>query len=96
MLLTSGTASITGHESRHLDDPEAQLAEIWRNLNALQQQTGAARPTAMRVYLRRASDLAMARDFLAASLPADVAPLFLQADICRPELLLEIESVYRF
>lgn len=96
IMLASGTASITGHKSRHIGDPQAQLEEIWRNLQALQQQTGATRPASMRVYLVRESDYAIARDFLAAKLPDGVAPIYLQADICRPELLVEIESVYHF
>jgi len=34
-LYISGTASITGHESRHPDDPAAQLEETLVNIKAL-------------------------------------------------------------
>lgn len=96
VLLASGTASIVGHETRHLGDSNGQLEEIWRNLEALRQHSGATQPTAMRVYLRHASDLAIARDFLTERLPTTASAIYLQADICRPELILEIEATYRF
>lgn len=95
VLLVSGTASIVGHQSRHIGNPNDQLEEIWHNLEALQQQTEAHRLSALRVYLRRQSDYATARGFLAAHLPSDVPVLYLHADICRTELLLEMEAVYR-
>lgn len=94
-LFVSGTASIVGHRSEHPGDPEAQLAETWRNLEALSDAVEGAEPEALRVYLRRPADLPVAQRFLAERLPAACAVLYLQADICRAELLLEIEGLYR-
>ena len=56
-LLVSGTASIVGHESLHLGDPEAQLEETARNFEALVEsamQADIGRPRASRVRSRRA------------------------------------------
>lgn len=93
-LLISGTASIVGHESRHAGDLEAQLHEVWRNLECLRERAGATRPLALRIYVRREADYPAIRDFLAARLDPDVVTLYLHADICRAELLVEIEGVY--
>lgn len=93
-LLVSGTASIVGHASHHVDDLDAQLAETWRNLESLRQTAGATHPIALRVYVRNEADYPTIRDFLDARLDGDVATLYLLADICRAELLVEIEGVY--
>jgi len=101
-LLASGTASIVGHVSQHPGDPAAQLAESVANLSALLAE-GAARAgvafepsgcEALRVYLRREEDLAAATAVIAASgLPPDRV-LYLRGDICRRELLVELEGVF--
>lgn len=93
-LLISGTASIVGHESLHTGDLEGQLQETWRNVSCLRDRAGTTRPIALRVYVRRAEDYPTIRDFLNAHLPADAAVLYLLADICRAELLMEIEGVF--
>lgn len=93
-LLVSGTASIVGHASRHPDDLQAQLAELWHNLESLRQAAGATHPIAMRVYIRHRADYPTIRAFVAARTPSNMACLYLLADICRAELLVEIEGVY--
>lgn len=94
-LLVSGTASIVGHESRHPHDTRAQLHETWHNLEALREAGGAAEPTALRAYLRRPRDYPMVRAFLEQRLGPAPPVVYLQADVCRAELMLEIEGVYR-
>lgn len=101
-LLASGTASIVGHVSRHPGDVRAQLEESLSNLDALLEQ-GAARSglrygrsgcEALRVYLRHARDADASRAVLAgAGLPAERV-LHLRGDVCRAELLVEIEGVF--
>lgn len=101
-LLASGTASIVGHVSQHPGDVRAQLQESLANLDALLAE-GRARAgqryarsgcEALRVYLRRAEDLDIARDVVAGSgLPA-ARVLYLRGDVCRRELLVEIEGVF--
>lgn len=93
-LLISGTASIVGHESRHHGDLLGQLHETWRNLECLCESAGVSQALALRVYVRHEADYPAIRAFLTPRLPADVPVLYLHADICRLELLLEIEGVY--
>ncbi|HER34173.1 MAG: hypothetical protein JXJ30_10805 [Halothiobacillaceae bacterium] len=105
-LFISGTASIVGHASQHPGDVRGQTDETLANLVAVldtanTRQPRRARPfafdrrTVLRVYLRDPGDLEAVRDRLAIGLEAPVAILFLQADICRSELLVEIEATLR-
>jgi len=102
MLLVSGTASIVGHESVHPGDTVAQLHETLDNIDALLRRAGdvAARPvphlgpdSLLKVYLRHASDAARVERSLRERVGEDVPVLMLAADICRSELLIEIEAV---
>lgn len=94
LLLISGTASVVGHESRHRGNLGAQFAEAWRNLEALSaiaaQRGGGGRLAALRVYLRDPSLLPE----LMRLLPREVPQVVLQGEICRPELLVELEGVW--
>ena len=49
---------------------------------------------ALRVYLRHASDLEIARTILAASPIPQACVLYLRGDICRRELDVELEGVF--
>lgn len=96
-LFISGTASIVGHASRHHDDAAEQLEETLRNLAALTAHAYKQRATPpgkelLKVYLR---DPAL-REPVAARLAEthpDCDVIYVAADICRRELLLEIECV---
>ena len=101
-LLIAGTASVVGHVSAHIGEPHAQTLEILHNLNALTAQTerlhGIARgqwheQALFKVYIRQPEHFARIRDILTAQLPAHAQVLYLQGDMCRSELLLEIEGV---
>ena len=98
-LLISGTASIVGHASQHPNDTLAQLGETLLNLKALveharQQRsvTAADSPLLFKVYVRRTEDFEPIASRLEAAFPTD-RMIYLAADICRRELLLEIECV---
>lgn len=102
LLLVSGTASIVGHESMHPGDTVAQLHETLDNIDALFRHAGdvAARPvprlgpdSLLKVYLRHASDAARVERSLRERVGEGVPVLMLAADICRSELLIEIEAV---
>ncbi len=100
ILFISGTASIIGHESRHPGDVGAQTAETLRNIQALlgeANRTGVARfdlaSLACKVYVRDAADLPAIRAHLARALGERARLLYLQADVCREDLLVEIEAV---
>ena len=101
-LFVSGTASIVGHESRHPGDPAAQLAETLRNLRALIEDTardtgarfdGLAGVSHLKVYLRDPAFLPLVHAGLDAVIAPGVPRLILRADICRTDLLLEIEAL---
>lgn len=103
-LLVSGTASIVGHASLHVGDCEAQLTETLQNIQALLDQPALPRRRALaelgadgcfKVYLRRSKDSGHIRRSLADRLSPESPVIFLEGDICRGDLLLEIEAVIR-
>jgi len=102
-LFISGTSSIVGHESLHTGDVCEQTRETLRNLDAViaaAHLRGTARFALDRmhctVYLRHADDASVVQAVLAAELGAASPALreasFVEADICRPELRVEIEA----
>jgi chorismate lyase/3-hydroxybenzoate synthase len=103
-LLVGGTASVAGEDSTHLGDLDGQLEETALNLASLvQSATGAppdggpepalARFEHLRVYHPRAGDAGYLREALGARFPAVARLELVSSDLCRPELLLEIEGV---
>jgi chorismate lyase/3-hydroxybenzoate synthase len=100
-LFISGTASIVGHRSVHLGDAAAQARESAANVAALvaaandATAAGAYSPGALKykVYVRHESDLPAIRAELTRGLRAGHPITYLKADICRSELLVEIEAV---
>jgi len=98
LLLTAGTSSVVGHRTAHADDVAAQLDETLVNLDALARAAGAAGLAVfdrLKVYLRRRDDYALVAARLARELPR-AQTLFLESDICRGGLLVEIEAVGAF
>lgn len=103
VLLISGTASIVGHASLHEGDALAQTDETLVNLDVLlhRAHTAGHLPTSrlgpeslLKVYLRPGIDAAAVERHLRERLGA-VPTIVLAADICRAELLIEIEAVQR-
>ena len=100
-LLVSGTASILGHESVHPGDVVAQTLETLVNIQALlreaNRRVGEPRyvPECLKykVYVRRARDLPAVQGALAAAVQPQAPVVYLQADICRDDLLVEIEAI---
>ena len=98
LLFVSGTASIVGHQSLHLGDVRAQVEESVANIEAVlqsaNQRAGTQRWTlealAGRVYLRDPGDLIAVQALLQSRGMTQFS--FVQADICRRELLVEIEA----
>ncbi len=101
-LFVSGTASIVGHASVHLGDVVQQTQEALRNLHAVLDAAHAATPArfaldqfAHTVYVRHAADLdavrAVFEQAVGADSPAARGAVYLLADVCRSELLVEIE-----
>jgi chorismate lyase / 3-hydroxybenzoate synthase len=100
-LFISGTASIVGHETIHPGDVVAQTRETMINIGALLDEAnrvvGAARYSLeglqLKVYVRKPSDLAAIEATLAQLLKPAADIVYLQADACREDLLVEIEAV---
>jgi len=100
-LFVSGTASIVGHESAHAGDEREQTRETVRNIRALiasaNDRVGGERYLLERlrykVYVRRAEHQPSIDRELRREVGSAARVLYLQADICRHDLLLEIEAV---
>ncbi|MCA1779838.1 MAG: pteridine-dependent deoxygenase [Xanthomonadaceae bacterium] len=100
-LLISGTASVVGHDSAHVGDVLAQTDEAASNLDALLAHAAAAlghpglarfnTNSLARVYLRHAADWPRIEQRLRKRWP-ELRFCGLQGDICRSELLIEIEA----
>ena len=102
-LYISGTASILGHETRHVNKPGEQLDECLNNIDILiaeaDRETGlgikdASELTGIKLYLRNQDYLEETIDHLKKRLGDKVKLMVLHADICRGDLLLEIEGFY--
>lgn len=100
VLFISGTASIVGHETVHEGDVVAQTAETLRNLEVLVEQANrrsaiggfAVRDLRMKIFVRHPEDQVAVADTLQCQLGSDLDVVWLRADICRAELLVEIEA----
>lgn len=97
-LLVGGTASVVGEETRHPNDVEAQLAETACNLRALLTAADADHATAksVRVYHPRSEDETVLRTTVGERLGTTAGIELVQAELCRPELLVEIEALYTY
>ena len=102
-LFISGTASIQGHESMHVGDVRRQTEETLLNIAALleaaQRQASVSVPIdalCCTVYLRHREDWAAVLDVLQRRIGphshAVRTAVVLRADICRADLLVEIEA----
>lgn len=100
-LFVSGTASIVGHETLHRGDVVAQTRETVVNIGALLEEAnrivGSRRYSLnslkLKVYVRAPADLPAIRATLSQLLQPTASIVYLQADVCREDLLVEIEAV---
>ncbi|WP_254048251.1 hypothetical protein [Uliginosibacterium sp. TH139] len=100
VLFISGTASILGHESVHPGDVAAQTQETLRNIEAVLSEANrrarhgsfAARDLTLKVFVRHAADVVAVQHVLETELGKDLNVMYLRADVCRAELLVEIEA----
>lgn len=99
LLFISGTASIVGHRSVHIGDVVAQTEEAMRNVEAVMAEARrlASDPLPAlgglnyRVYIRHAGDLDAVRSVLRRWI-GDAPLACVQADVCRSDLLMEVEA----
>lgn len=96
-LYISGTASIVGDATRHAGNFGKQLTEALDNIEALLEVANARSPTALRLtclrfYVRDAAHEPLVRE-VSAKRFGNIPVLLLEADICRADLLLEVEGL---
>lgn len=100
VLFISGTASVVGHATLHPADVVAQTRETMANIkavlveaNRLSSQSGFdLAGLHYKVYVRHPADLAQIRAELNHCIGDTPKAVYLQADVCRQDLLLEIEA----
>lgn len=98
LIFVSGTASVVGHESVHHDSAEQQLRETIENLDVtiaaaaatVGRKASVQDLTVSKIYVRSA---AIDDALISAVRKRFPFSMLLQSDICRLELLLEIEGV---
>lgn len=94
LLLISGTASIVGHVTIHPDQKAGQLTETLANLAALLQAAGGqASYQALRVYVRHPEDWPSLAPLCREAFGPAVPLVPLQGDLCRSDLVLEIDGL---
>ena len=100
-LFVSGTASIVGHQTVHAGDVIAQTRETVTNIRALVVEANriagaprfATEELRYKTYLRRPGDVESVGAELAETLRPVAPIMYLNADVCRSDLLVEIEAV---
>jgi chorismate lyase/3-hydroxybenzoate synthase len=98
-LYISGTAAIVGHVSHHHDDLPAQLDETLTNFASLLEAAGIpvgahfGGHSVLKGYVRNGSDAGAVVARLRERLPASTPVLLLHGDVCRRELLIEIDGI---
>ena len=98
ILFLSGTASIVGHQSRHPGDVSLQTHETLKNIQAVLQQANrlagracwATKNLRGQVFVRNRADQPIIEAILKKHELVNFT--YLHADICRAELLVEIEA----
>jgi chorismate lyase/3-hydroxybenzoate synthase len=96
-LLISGTAAVVGHASRHDNDLAAQVEETLANLASLLREAGIGDTplgigSCLKIYLRNPSLAGIVTGALRDRFPELNPSLVLAGDICRAELLVEIDG----
>jgi chorismate lyase/3-hydroxybenzoate synthase len=98
-LLIGGTASIVGEDSRHADSIDTQTRETFRNIAALidagahgQTPGGLCALLDLRVHLLHREDAPAVQAILDELVPHVTDVEFVEAQLCRKELLVEIEG----
>jgi enamine deaminase RidA (YjgF/YER057c/UK114 family) len=103
-IFISGTASITKSETRHAGDVVSQTRETLDNIEALISEENLCRHALpglgagleglglARVYIKQMDDYAQVRAVCEQRL-GELPVIYAMADICRPDLLVEIEGI---
>lgn len=92
LFFISGTASIVGHETVYEGDLLGQIKTTETNILQLLKQVEKNRQDiqTMKVYIRNPEDFPVTSQYLDEAFP-ECQKVYLHADICRSDLLIEIE-----
>jgi len=107
-LYISGTASIVGHATTHVNDVTSQFNQTVDNLQSLLENTqwedinndnrvklsSINDISLWKIFIRNPQDIDNIQSLAQQILGPEAPIIFLQGDICRAELTLEIEGVY--
>lgn len=102
LFLLSGTASILGHQSVHLGSAQLQTIETLANIDALLEQANLISPAhhayslkdlSLRIYIRHKNDFDTIKKVMTDRLGARHQATYVEAAICRSDLLVEIEGI---
>jgi chorismate lyase / 3-hydroxybenzoate synthase len=102
LLFISGTASIVGHRTLHIGDVRSQTFETLQNLQAVIDQAnlhsqGQAsyrlQDLNLRVYVRHENDAELIQSLIQQSTGTIPQAIYINADICREDLDVEIEGI---
>jgi chorismate lyase / 3-hydroxybenzoate synthase len=100
-LLISGTAAVVGSTSQHRNDVAGQLDETLANLDSLIRtarvgaESGLGAGSLLKAYVRDRADAALVEKKLREHVPGMDGLLLLEGEICRRELLVEIDGLHR-
>lgn len=101
----SGTASVVGHETLHEGNVLNQLEETLKNIEALvtrvrdshhQPIRDLTNLSLMKVYIRHPEHYEIVKEAISQRVGNEMSVIYLQGDICRSNLLLEIEAIAEF
>ena len=103
IVFVSGTAAVLGQKSVGRRDVEAQTRTTVANITALAGKENLARAglplppdggalSYLRVYVKRTADIPKVRRICERAF-GPIPALYVRADICRPELLVELEGI---
>ncbi len=101
-FLISGTASVVGHQTHHENQVASQLSESLRNVSSLldeghrlmgDTQANLDSDGTLKVYVRNPDHLELIMQTLDNEAPAEIPRIYLQGDICRENLLTEIDGI---
>jgi len=104
MIFISGTAAIKGQISSEKDNAAAQTKLTLENIfqlvttenlskHNLHESKSKANPAFFRVYVKNADDFSSVKA-ICEKMIGNIPAIYVKADICRPELLVEIEGVF--
>ena len=102
-IYISGTASILGHETMHKGDVIAQLHETLTNIETLLRHGDktlglpiqhAYELSLLKIYLRDPNTIQAVQQYIDDYFDKTPPLIYLQGDVCREDLLIEIEAHY--